>query len=77
MDLFVELELADTSDPFRDPDFLHPKAGEFRFEDESDEVQLVRGQLASYAVLTRGVSFAFTLSVFFYAEYMRGSFVGI
>ncbi|KAF8224713.1 hypothetical protein L208DRAFT_1409789, partial [Tricholoma matsutake] len=58
MDLFVEFKIADTSDPFRDPeDPLHPKAGDFRFENDSDDAQLVRGQLASYAAAHAGCQF--------------------
>jgi hypothetical protein len=58
-------------------DSLHPKAGEFCFENNLDEAQLVRGQLASYAAALPGVSFAFTFSVFLCVECRRGSFVGI
>jgi len=58
MDLFVEFKIADTSDPFRDPeDPLHPKAGDFRFENDSDDARLVRGQLASYAAAHAGCQF--------------------
>lgn len=45
----VEFKIVDTSDPFLDPeDPLQPKSGNFRFENDSDEARLVRGQLASY-----------------------------
>ncbi|KAF8227716.1 hypothetical protein L208DRAFT_1491744, partial [Tricholoma matsutake] len=58
MDIFVEFKFADTSNPFRDPeDPLHPKAGDFRFENDSDDAQLVRGQLASYAAALAGCQF--------------------
>ena len=58
MELFVEFKFANTSDPFRDPeDPLHPKAGDFRFENNSDDAQLVRGQLASYAAAHSGCQF--------------------
>ncbi|KAF8234088.1 hypothetical protein L208DRAFT_1394550, partial [Tricholoma matsutake] len=58
MELFVEFKKADTSDPFRDPkDPLHPEAGDFRFENDSDDAQLVRGQLASYAAAHGGCQF--------------------
>ena len=52
MELFIELKLAEASDPFRDPkDPLDPK--DFRFENDSDDARLVRGQLASYAAAHR------------------------
>ena len=58
MDLFVEFKIADTSDPFHDPgDPLTPKAGDFRFENDSDDARLVRGQLASYAAAHAGCQF--------------------
>jgi hypothetical protein len=58
MELFVEFEKAGKSDPFRDPeDPLHPKTDGFRFEDDSDDAQLVRGQLASYAAAHVGCQF--------------------
>jgi hypothetical protein len=48
MELFVEVKFADTSDPFRDPeDPLRPQANKFRFEKDSDDARLVRGQLVS------------------------------
>lgn len=41
MDLFVEFKIGDTCDPFRDPEnLLHPKAGDFLFENDSDDAQL-------------------------------------
>jgi hypothetical protein len=44
MDLFIEFKIADTSDPFSDPeDPLNPQKGGFRFEDDSDDARLVRG----------------------------------
>jgi len=74
MDLFIEFKIADTSDPFSDPeDLLNPK-GDFRS----------RTMLGLFVVnwpltllLTRGVGFAFMFSVYLYVESMRGSFVGI
>jgi hypothetical protein len=46
MELFVELEFAETSNPFRDPkDPLQPQAENFHFENDSDVSQLNRGQL--------------------------------
>jgi hypothetical protein len=58
MELFVEFKKADTSDPFRDPkDPLRPKEGNFRFENDLDDAQLVRGQLASYAAAHTGCQF--------------------
>jgi hypothetical protein len=54
----VEFKIADTSDPFRDPeDPLHPKAGDFCFESDSDDAQLVRGQLVSYSAAQAGCQF--------------------
>ena len=50
MDLFVEFKIADTSDPFHNPeDPLRPKEDDFRFENDSDDGRLIRGQLAFYA----------------------------
>jgi hypothetical protein len=64
MDFFVEFKIADTSDPFHDPeDPLRPKEDDFRFENDSDDGRLIRGQLASYAAA--------------HAESTRGSFVVI
>ena len=58
MDLFVEFKIAD---PFREPeDPLQPKAGNFRFEYDSDDARLVRGQLASYAAAHVGRYFLCT-----------------
>ena len=58
MVLFVEFKFDDTSDPFRDPeDSLRPKANDFRFENDSDDAQLVRGQLSSYAAAQSGCQF--------------------
>jgi hypothetical protein len=58
MELFVEVKFADTSDPFHDPeDPLHPQANNFRFEKDSDDARLVRGQLASYAAAHMGCQF--------------------
>ena len=67
MELFVEVKFADTSDPFRDPeDPLRPQANNFRFEKDSDDARLVRGQLASYAAAHMGSQFrvhAFTVLI--------------
>jgi Fungal protein kinase len=58
MELFVEVKFADISDPFHDPeDPLHPQANNFRFEKDSDDARLVRGQLASYAAAHMGSQF--------------------
>jgi hypothetical protein len=58
MDLFVKFKFANTSDPFHDPeDPLHPIAGDFHFENDSDDAQLVCGQLASYAAALMGCQF--------------------
>jgi hypothetical protein len=75
MELFVNFKIANTSDPFRDPeDSMRPKAGDFRFENDSDDAQLVRGQLTSYAAAH---AWCLTFFVLFFAESMRGSFIGI
>jgi hypothetical protein len=67
MELFVELKLAETSDPFRDPkDPLQPPAENFRFENVSDVSRLNRGQLSSYTAAHAGSQFrvhTFTLSM--------------
>ena len=58
MDLFIEFKIADTSDPFSDPeDPLKPKEGDFCFENDLDNARLVRGQLASYAAAHAGCQF--------------------
>jgi hypothetical protein len=58
MDLFIEFKIADTSDPFSDPeDPLKPQEGDFHFEKDSDNARLVRGQLASYAAAHEGCQF--------------------
>ena len=54
-ELFVEVKLADTSDPFRD--LLQPQIDDFCFGSDSDEALLVRGQLASYAAANAGSQF--------------------
>ena len=63
MELFIELKLAETSDPFRDrKDPLRPQAENFRFENDSDISGLNRGRLCSYT----GSQFCvhtFTLSI--------------
>jgi len=72
MDLFIELKIADTSDPFSDPeDPLKPQESEFRFENDSENSRLVRGHLASYSAAHAGCQFASTSSVYSYAETMR------
>jgi hypothetical protein len=67
MELLIELKLAETSDPFRDPeDPLQPQAGNFRFENDSDVSRFNRGQLCSYAAAHTGFQFrvhTFTLSI--------------
>jgi len=67
MELFIELKLAETSDPFRDPkDPLQPQAENFRFENYSDVSRFNRGQLCSYAVAHARSQFrvhTFTLSI--------------
>ena len=58
MDLFIELKLAETSDPFRDPkDPLRPQAENFRFEIDSGVSRLNRGQVCSYAAAHAGSQF--------------------
>jgi hypothetical protein len=57
MDLFIEFKFADTSDPFCDPEDPLQKAGDFRFESDSEHARLVRGQLASYAAAHAGCQF--------------------
>ena len=58
MELFIELRLVETSDPFRDPkDPLRPQVENVCFESDSDVSQINRGQLCSYAGLTQGLSF--------------------
>jgi hypothetical protein len=67
MELFIELKLAETSDPFRDPeDSLQPQAENFRFENDSDVSRFNRGQLCSYAAAHAGSQFhvfTYTLSI--------------
>ena len=55
----------------------HSIVSDFRMENDSDNAQLVRGQLSSYAAAQSCVSFTFIFSVFLCAKNMRGSFVGI
>ena len=58
MDLFVEFKIADIPDLFCHPDDpLHPKADDFRFENDSDDAQVVRSQLVSYAAAQAGCQF--------------------
>jgi hypothetical protein len=73
MELFIELKLAEASDPFRDPkDPLQPKLKNFRFENDSDDARLVRGQLASYAVAHTGSQFrVHTFTVFIRGQSAR------
>jgi hypothetical protein len=67
IDLFIELKLVETSDPFRDPkDPLRPQAEEFRFENDSGVSRLNCGQICSYAAAHTGSQFrvhTFTLSI--------------
>ena len=67
MELFVELKLAESSNPFRDPkDPRQPQAKKIRFENDSDVSRLNRGQLCSYAAAHTGSQFRvhiFTLSI--------------
>ena len=67
MDLFIELKLAETSDPSRDPkDPLRPQAENFRFKNDSGVSRLNCGQLCSYAAAHAGSQFrvhTFTLSI--------------
>jgi hypothetical protein len=56
--LFIELKLAETSDPFRDPeDPLQPQAENFCFENASDVSLFNHGQLCSYAAAHVGSQF--------------------
>ena len=68
MELFMELRLAETSDPFRDPkDPLQPQAENSRFENVLDVSRLNPGQLCSYAAAHMGSQFrvhTFTLSIY-------------
>ena len=58
MELFIELRLVETSDPFHDPkDPLRPQVENFCFESDSDVSRINCGQLCSYAGLTQGLSF--------------------
>ena len=67
MELFIELKRAETSDPFQDPeDPLQPKINDFRFERNTHEAHLVRGQLSSYGAAHLGSQFrvhAFTVFI--------------
>ena len=73
MQLFVELKLDSTVDPFLDPDDpLQPKVGDFRFERDTSESYKIRGQLASYAAALTGCQFRVHLfSVLICGEYAR------
>ena len=43
MGLFVDFKITDMSDPFRDQEApLLPKAADLRFDNDSDDAQLVR-----------------------------------
>jgi hypothetical protein len=68
MELFIELKLAETSDPFHDPkDPLQPQAENSSFENDSDVSRLNPGQLCSYAVAHTGSQFrvhTFTQSIY-------------
>ena len=67
METLVEVKFTNTSDPCHDPeDPLHLQANDFRFENDSDDARLVRGQLASYAAAHMGCQFrvhAFTVLI--------------
>ena len=67
LELFIELKRAETSDPFHDPeDPLRPKINDFRFERNTKEARLVRGQLSSYGAALLGSQFrvhAFTVFI--------------
>jgi hypothetical protein len=66
MEFFIKLKYADASDPFRDPeDPLRPQANNFRFEKMNRmKLGLFVAHWPPTLLLTRGVSFAFTLSVY-------------
>ena len=72
MDLFIGFKIADTSDP-EDP--RKPKEGDFRFENDSDDARLVRGQLAAYAAAHAGCQFRVHIFCVFvcgkYARFIR------
>ncbi|KIM71747.1 hypothetical protein PILCRDRAFT_16761 [Piloderma croceum F 1598] len=58
MELFVKFKVAESSDPFCDPeDPLQTKAGDFRFKNELDNARVLYGQLASYATAHMGRQF--------------------
>jgi hypothetical protein len=77
MELFIEFKIADTSDPFSDPeDPLKPQEGDFHLKRNRTMLGLFVVNWPPMPLLTRGVNFAFTPSVYLYAESMQGSFVG-
>jgi hypothetical protein len=64
MELFIELKLAEASDPFRDP--LQPQVENFCFENVSDVSRFNHGRLCSYAATHAGSQFrvhTFILSI--------------
>jgi hypothetical protein len=67
MELFIELKLVETSDPFCDPeDPLKPQAKNLRFENDSDVSRFNRGQLCPFTAAHAGSQFRvhiFTLSI--------------
>jgi len=67
VELFAELNLVQTSDPFCDPkDPLQPQAENICFENDLDTSQFNRGQLCSYAAAHVGSQFCvhtITLSI--------------
>ena len=56
MHLFVEFKTAESSDPFCDPPDGNERR-EFRFEKDSNDARLIRGQLVSYAAALAGSQF--------------------
>jgi hypothetical protein len=72
VEFFFELKLADTSDPFRDPEYPLSQADDFRFEGDLEDAQLVCGQLASYAAAHMGSQFcAHTFTVLICGQSVR------
>jgi hypothetical protein len=67
MELWLEFKYHKDSDGFRDPEgHSNPSEDGFRFEHDSEESQLTRGQLASYAAAHMGTQFhvhAFSLLI--------------
>jgi hypothetical protein len=78
MVLFIELELAETSDPFRDPEDPLPAtvSENFRFENDSDISQFNRGELCSYTAAHAGSQFrVHTFFTYRYVDDLQDSFV--